>query len=113
MVTKEPIRFPFNRLYRKTQTIICPKRVDLFTSTVSPPPSRINEDVEMLTCSIPCDVQIDATTLPVWTNREGEKFYKFDFDVHLVCVGGTIDFSVHHNGKQLGAVNVVAKCSDA
>jgi hypothetical protein len=108
MMTKKPVTIRFAELIPLTEKRILDYDVMLITSTANPPPSRRNSDVETLSCSIKWETEIDTSTLPIWTNPLGEMFYKLDYDVQMTCVGGTLDFSIHHNGKRYGSVNVVA-----
>lgn len=108
-MTREPVTIIFSDLHPLSQKRILSSPVSLITSTATPPPSRINADVERLSCSICWETEIDASTLPIWTNPVGEKFYRLTYEIKMVSVGGTLDFSVYHNGKRYGSVNVVAR----
>jgi hypothetical protein len=38
----------------------------------------------------------------------GKLFYNLEYQVEMVCAGGSLDFAIYHNGKRQGSRNVVA-----
>ncbi|GJC80448.1 hypothetical protein ColLi_03286 [Colletotrichum liriopes] len=77
----------------------------LYVSSAWPPPTEANSTVKEL-CRITWNKMIDFETLPRYVNPIGKVFQKLVFEIDMTCAGGSIDFSVLHNGKHVGAKNV-------
>lgn len=78
----------------------------IYTSTTFPPPKRWDDSVNEL-CTITWDTEIDLNSLPTFTNPLGKVYHRLEFEVEMVCAGGSLDFPVYHDGKRQGSKNVV------
>ncbi|KAK2053962.1 actin-like ATPase domain-containing protein [Colletotrichum caudatum] len=97
-----PVRHEFHRLYTSAPLEVSDS---LYISSAWPPPPEQNSTVKKL-CEITWNKQIDFEGLPRYTNRLGKVFYDLTFEIEMVCAGASIDFSIIHNGKRVGAKNV-------
>jgi hypothetical protein len=111
MISDEPIVISISKLFETTgPTRVRHMNDALYTSTSSPPPSRRGPDVEQLSCAIEWESEIDLTTLPIWTNPIGVDYYELNYEIKMVCIGGTLEFSAYLDGKRMGTATVVAEC---
>ncbi|GKT54566.1 HSP70 family chaperone [Colletotrichum tofieldiae] len=97
-----PVRREFYRLYTSA-----PREViqSLCVSSAWPPPIEANSTVKEL-CRITWNKSIDFEALPRYVNPIGKVFQRLVFEIDMTCAGGSIDFSVIHDGKHVGAKNV-------
>ena len=108
MVAREQMRASFTRLYAPEDASTTKITETIYTSTSSPAPKRYGDNVATL-CTIEWDAKLDISSLPTFTNSQGKVFYELKFEVEMVCAGGSLDFSIYHNGKRQGSKNVVAE----
>ncbi|KAH0438208.1 hypothetical protein CcaCcLH18_03475 [Colletotrichum camelliae] len=80
-------------------------KVTVYTSAAWPPPTTENDDVHEL-CTIAWTKNINIQSLPRYTNPLGKVFSKLGYEVEMTCSGGTIDFAILQDGKQVGTQNV-------
>ncbi|KAK2024068.1 actin-like ATPase domain-containing protein [Colletotrichum zoysiae] len=98
----DPVREEFYRLYTSPP----PKISDsLHISSAWPPPSELDDSVKEL-CEITWNKKIDFEALPRHVNSLGKVFHELTYEIEMICAGTSIDFSVIHNGKHVGAKNV-------
>nr|XP_036582566.1 uncharacterized protein CTRU02_07610 [Colletotrichum truncatum]KAF6791270.1 hypothetical protein CTRU02_07610 [Colletotrichum truncatum] len=83
----------------------------IYCTKAWPAPESLNEDVEEL-CTITWTKDIDFQSLPHYTNPIGKVFSKLSYSIEMTCSGGSIDFAVIHDGKQVGAKNVTVVFKD-
>ncbi|KZL68672.1 hsp70 family chaperone [Colletotrichum tofieldiae] len=97
-----PVRSEFYRLFTSA-----PREVIqfLYVSSAWPPPTEADSTVKEL-CRITWNKSIDFEALPRYVNPIGKVFQKLVYEIDMTCAGGSIDFSVIHNGKHVGAKNV-------
>ncbi|KAL2873752.1 hypothetical protein SGCOL_011067 [Colletotrichum sp. CLE4] len=84
-----------------------PSQVDdtIYASEAWPPPKRLDHRVSEL-CTITWKKKINFASLPRFTNTMGKVFANINYDVEMTCSGKSVDFTVVHDGKQVGAKNV-------
>ncbi len=105
MSTSEPVKKKFYTLYATNEdTSVC-QETNIYKSTTSPPPTRMDRSVNKL-CTIKWDTDIDLQSLPTYTNPLGKVFYELVFEIQMTCVAGSLDFAVYHNGKRQGSKHV-------
>ncbi|EFQ35937.1 uncharacterized protein GLRG_11045 [Colletotrichum graminicola M1.001] len=97
-----PVSENFYELYSSAPPEVS---VSLHVSSAWPPPSEKDSSVRDL-CKITWGKKIDFEALPRHVNSLGKVFHRLDFTVEMVCTGASLDFSVTHEGKRVGAKNV-------
>ncbi|KAK2038571.1 actin-like ATPase domain-containing protein [Colletotrichum somersetense] len=97
-----PVTKDFYRLYASAPSEVSES---LYVSSAWPPPPEMDNSVREL-CEITWNKQIDFEALPRHVNSLGKVFHRLDYTVEMVCAGASIDFSVSHDGKRVGAKNV-------
>ncbi|KAI8286182.1 hypothetical protein K4K56_008952 [Colletotrichum sp. SAR 10_98] len=100
--TAKPVVNEYFRLFDSP-----PEKIEenIYSTGSWPVPTALNETVKEL-CTISWTKEIDIYSLPRWTNPLGKVFSKLEFSIEMTCSGGTVDFSVIHDGKQVGTKNV-------
>ncbi|KAJ3527025.1 hypothetical protein NM208_g10913 [Fusarium decemcellulare] len=79
--------------------------VDIAISAAATPPMRKDKTVKPLhTIRISRIPNWDK--LPSWKNKKGEEFRRVDYELRMISDGPTLEFSVWHNKRRLGAQNV-------
>ncbi|KAF4459287.1 Heat shock 70 kDa 12B [Fusarium albosuccineum] len=86
--------------------------VDIVISAAATPPMRKDKTVKPLhTIRISRIPNWDK--LPSWTNKKGEEFRRVDYELRMISDGPTLEFSVRHNNRRLGAQNVSFETIDS
>ncbi|KXH31769.1 hypothetical protein CSIM01_09444 [Colletotrichum simmondsii] len=98
----DPVRKSYYRLLESSPEMI---EAVLYTTSAWPPPKEYNRTVKKL-CSVTWNKKLDLENLPRHTNILGKVFRKLNYDLDMTCAGGSIDFTVIHEGKSVGAKNV-------
>ncbi|KAK1970942.1 actin-like ATPase domain-containing protein [Colletotrichum sublineola] len=97
-----PVHEDFCRLYASAPSEVSDS---LHVSSAWPPPSEMDSSVKEL-CEITWNKKIDFESLPRHVNSLGKVFHKLNYTIEMVCAGASIDFSVSHDSKRVGAKNV-------
>ncbi|KAK1976354.1 hypothetical protein LZ30DRAFT_603637 [Colletotrichum cereale] len=97
-----PVRDDFYRLYMSAPPEISNT---LYITSAWPQPSEMDNTVKKL-CEITWNRRVDFEALPRHVSSLGKVFHKLSFDIEMVCAGASIDFSIIHDGKRVGAKNV-------
>ncbi|KAK1574456.1 uncharacterized protein LY79DRAFT_593272 [Colletotrichum navitas] len=97
-----PVSEDFYRLFSSAPSEVSES---LHVSSAWPPPSEKDSSVMEL-CEITWNKKIDFEALPRHVNSLGKVFHRLDYTIEMVCAGASIDFSVSHDGKRVGAKNV-------
>ncbi|KAF5005551.1 hypothetical protein FDECE_8012 [Fusarium decemcellulare] len=86
--------------------------VDIVVSAAATPPMRKDKTVKPLhTIRISRIPNWDK--LPRWKNQKGEEFRRVDYELRMISDGSTLEFSVWHNKRRLGAQNVSFETIDS
>ncbi|KAF4462383.1 hypothetical protein FALBO_10812 [Fusarium albosuccineum] len=102
ITAKRPVRNWYFRLYSGP---IGQVSKTIYSSFVSPPPSRSDSSVERM-CEVNWSQDVNFESLPTWTNPIGKVFHKLRYEVEMTCEDGTVDFTVYHDGVRVGGHNV-------
>ncbi|KAF5601485.1 mitochondrial-type heat shock 70 [Fusarium subglutinans] len=102
MLTKKPVRQSYERLYTEKIGQIFET---IHISSEFPPPKAWGPAVEKL-CEIRWTRNISLESLPTWTNPLGKVYHKLSYEIEMTCEDGTVDFTLYHEGKRVGAHNV-------
>ncbi|WYZ35190.1 hypothetical protein EsH8_I_001466 [Colletotrichum jinshuiense] len=100
--TAHPVRKTYYQLF---ESAIGDLSEAIYSTAAWPAPGSGSKDVHQL-CAITWTKEIDFESLPRFTNPLGKVYAKLNFDIEMTCSGGSIDFTVIHDGKQVGAKNV-------
>ncbi|KAI8228109.1 hypothetical protein K4K54_002426 [Colletotrichum sp. SAR 10_86] len=100
--TAEPVRRDYVCRYATPPDDIT-DTLEMCTSL--PLPSRYDDTVKEL-CTISWSKKIDFESLPRYVNRLGKVYHELEYTIEMNCAGASVDFSVIHDGKQVGAKNV-------
>jgi hypothetical protein len=79
----------------------------IYTSSASSPPATRRDPSVRELCKIRWDTEIDLSSLPTYTNTLGQVFYNLEREVEMTNSGGSVDFTVYHDGKRQGSKHVV------
>ncbi|KAF5561106.1 mitochondrial-type heat shock 70 [Fusarium napiforme] len=102
MLTKKPVRHGYHRLYSQR---IGHVSTPIYICSEFPPPKSFGQTVEKL-CEIHWTRNISLESLPTWTNPLGKVYHELRYEVEMTCEDGTVDFTLYHEGKRIGAHNV-------
>lgn len=103
--TRDPLRVSVSRLYTVGEETNIRCRETIYTSPAFLPAKTSNASVKWM-CYLQWDTEIDACSLPTYTNSLGKVFYDLEFDVEMTCIAGSVDFAVYHKGKRQGSKHV-------
>ncbi|KAI8157119.1 hypothetical protein KHU50_009633 [Colletotrichum sp. SAR 10_65] len=100
--TANPVVRGYSRLFDSP-----PEKIEetIYSTASWPAPTALNGTIKEL-CTISWTKEIDIYSLPRWTNPLGKVFSRLEYSIEMTCSGGTVDFSVIHDGKQVGTKNV-------
>ncbi|KAK1993417.1 hypothetical protein LX36DRAFT_684302 [Colletotrichum falcatum] len=98
----KPVRHSFYRLYNRPPEAVTE---NLYYSASLIAPTRRDDTVKRL-CTITWNEKIDFEALPKFINPAGKVYYRLTFDLDMVPDGSSLEFTVLHNGKQVGVNNV-------
>ncbi|CAM1506717.1 Fc.00g063580.m01.CDS01 [Cosmosporella sp. VM-42] len=107
MTTKEPIRRQYTRYFSEPIGKVQQK---IYCSTQAPPPTRYDSTVRLL-CTISFTQEFSMESLPTYTNEIGKIYHRLDFDIEMTCDQETVDFTIYHQDKRIGARNVEVEFS--
>ncbi|KAJ4137767.1 hypothetical protein NW768_003357 [Fusarium equiseti] len=102
MLTQQPVRAPYNRLYSGH---IGKVYVKIYSCSEFPPPETLGPTVQEL-CEIEWTRDINLESLPTYTSPLGKVFHQLGYEIEMTCEDGTVDFTVYFEGKRVGAHNV-------
>ncbi|KLO96325.1 related to hsp70 protein [Fusarium fujikuroi] len=102
MLTKKPVRHNYCQLYSHR---IGHVSTTIYICSEFPPPKSSGQAVEKL-CEIHWTRNISLESLPTWTNPLGKVYHELRYEVEMTCEDGTVDFTLYHEGKRVGAHNV-------
>jgi hypothetical protein len=81
---------------------------DLQTCEDEQPPDRLTSSVKEL-CDIESSLDVPFHSLPNWTNSEGQRFKKLEYEVEMVPSGATLEVAVYIDGRKQDSKNTAVR----
>ncbi|KAF9873766.1 hypothetical protein CkaCkLH20_08876 [Colletotrichum karsti] len=100
--TAEPVRFDWQMIYDTAPGKIS---TELSSSEAWPVP-KVQDDTVKELCKVKWSKKIDFESLPTEVNPVGKVLRRLEFTTEMTCDGVSVDFTVIHGGKRVGAKNV-------
>ncbi|RGP77335.1 hypothetical protein FLONG3_4570 [Fusarium longipes] len=80
---------------------------EIYYSTTFPPPGRDDNTGKVRSlCTISWNKEVDAKSLPRFTNNNGKSFPKLDYRIKMDCEDGVVNFAVYFKGQKVGGREV-------
>ncbi|POR31964.1 Uncharacterized protein TPAR_07826 [Tolypocladium paradoxum] len=94
------------KTFSKTYTgPVGPVGDDIYFSSSSPPPRRLDESVRKL-CTVTWNHQVTLDELPTKTNKQGKIYHILYYDIETTCDGVGAEFAVYFQGKRVAGEHV-------
>jgi hypothetical protein len=77
-------------------------REEVLVSNAQTPPLRKTDDSVSRLCSVKWEHMIQLGTLPKWVNPLGKVLRTLDFSIEMKLDSGIVEFTISHNGMQVG-----------
>ncbi|KAF4966771.1 hypothetical protein FSARC_5588 [Fusarium sarcochroum] len=103
---RRSIRHDYMRLYPEDAIDAGYIAETIYCATTSPPSSRREDTTVERLCQIEWTRNIATEMLPTYINSIGQVFRELTFQIQMDCDDGMVNFSVYHNGMEVGAQNV-------